>query len=80
MKKIMLAAALATSAASPVLAHNCPNEAAKIDQALKTASLSAADQQEVVVLRAKGESEHRTGKHAEAMKTFGEAKAILKIQ
>jgi Ni/Co efflux regulator RcnB len=80
MKKLMLAAALATFAASPVLAHNCPNEVSKIDQALKRASLSAADQQKVSELRDKGENEHKTGKHAEATKTLGEAKAILKIQ
>jgi hypothetical protein len=80
MKKIMLAAALASFAASPAFAHNCPNEAVKIDQALKSTSLTAADQQKVVVLRDKGENEHKAGRHAEATKAFGEAKAILKIQ
>jgi hypothetical protein len=76
----MLAAAIAAFAASPAFAGSCPKEIAKIDQALKTASLSAADQKKVTDLRAKGESEHKSGKHAESMKTLGEAKAILKIQ
>jgi hypothetical protein len=80
MKKIILAALVASFAASPAFASSCPREMAKIDDALKTARLSAADKQKVADLRAKGEAEHKAGKHADSMKTLGEAKAILKVQ
>jgi hypothetical protein len=80
MKKIILATVIVCFAASPALATGCPKEMAKIDEALKTATLSAADKQKVTALRAKGEDEHKAGKHVDSMKTLGEAKAILKIQ
>jgi hypothetical protein len=53
---------------------------AKIDDALKTASLSVSAKKRVRDLRKKGEDEPKAGKHADSMKTLGQAKAILKIQ
>jgi hypothetical protein len=80
MKKMLLAAAMAFFAASPAFANSCPKEMAKIDDAMKTATLADSDRQKVQELRKKGEDEHKAGKHADSLKTLGEAKAILKIQ
>jgi hypothetical protein len=79
MKKMILATVLAFLAASPAFATGCPREMAKIDDALKTATLSDSDKKKVQDLRKKGEDEHKAGKHADSMKTLSEAKAILKI-
>jgi hypothetical protein len=80
MTKIIVATVIASLAASPAFATGCPGEMKKIDEALNTATLSVADKKKVTDLRAKGETEHKAGKHADSMKTLGEAKAILKIQ
>jgi hypothetical protein len=80
MKKMVLVTVLAFLAASPAFANSCPREMAKIDDAVKTATLSDSDKQRVRDLRKKGEDEHKAGKHADSMKTLAEAKAILKIQ
>jgi hypothetical protein len=79
MKTMILATVVTVLAASPAFANGCPGEMAKIDEALKTAALSASDKKKVQDLRKKGEEEHKAGKHADSMKTLAEAKAILKI-
>ncbi len=53
---------------------------AKIDAAVKTAQLSAAQKTEVTKLRKEGEDLHKAGKHPESVATLAKAKAILKIQ
>jgi hypothetical protein len=80
MKKMILATVMVFFAASPAFANGCPREMAKIDDALKTATLSDSEKKRVQVLRDKGGDEHKAGKHADSMKTLAEAKAILKIQ
>jgi hypothetical protein len=78
MKSIVLAAALAL-AASPALAHNCPNEWKAIDAALPKAKLDQKQMAEVKKLRAEGEKLHKDGKHAESMASLGKAKKMLGI-
>jgi len=79
MKKLLMAAALA-SAASLALAHNCPNEMKAIDAKMATnPKLSDADAAKVKKLRADGEAAHKAGKHDDSMKSLGEAKKMLGI-
>lgn len=81
MKYGFLATALAAGlglASGAALAHNCPNEMKAIDAKLATQpTLSAEDAAKVKDLRAKGEADHKAGKHADSMKALGEAKKIL---
>ena len=79
MKRTALAVILALSA-SPVLAHNCPNEMKAIDAALPKAKLDAAKSSEVKKLRADGEKLHKEGKHTESMAALGKAKGLLGIK
>ncbi|MFD2854556.1 hypothetical protein [Seohaeicola zhoushanensis] len=50
---------------------------ARIDEALKTATLAEADMAKVKELRAKGEEEHKAGNHAASVQTLGEALKLL---
>jgi hypothetical protein len=78
IRTIVVAASLAL-ASGIAAAHNCPNEVKAIDAALPKAKLSDAQAAQVKKLRDQGEKLHKDGKHAESMKTLGEAKALLKI-
>jgi hypothetical protein len=54
---------------------------AKIDKALAAnPKLSRADLTKVRQLRAKGEEEHKAGKHQESLDTLAQAEKILGIQ
>ena len=76
--RILSAIALAISlVATPALAFHCPADMAKIDAAMKTASLSDADKAKVMELRATGEALHKEGKHQESVDTLGQALKIL---
>lgn len=75
--KYLLAAVAATLIAVPAWANHCPADMAKIDEALKTASLSEADMAKVKELRAKGEEEHKAGNHAASVETLGDALKML---
>lgn len=76
MKKTILAVALLT-ASSVAFAHGCPGEMKKIDDKLPTAKLNTAEMTKVKELRAKGEQQHKDGKHSESMATLAEAKKML---
>ncbi len=82
MKMGALAAAAALILFSaPALAFHCPNDMAKIDQALAgNPDLSAGQMSEVEALRASGEELHNGGKHAEAVAALGKAMDILGVQ
>ncbi|MGE0232344.1 MAG: hypothetical protein AB7O39_13650 [Flavobacteriaceae bacterium] len=76
--RTLAALALALSfAATPALAFHCPADMAKIDAAMKTASLSEADKTKVMELRAQGEALHKEGKHQESVDTLAQALKIL---
>lgn len=75
--KRLLAILAATLIAVPAWANHCPADMARIDEALKTATLSEADMAKVKELRAKGEEEHKAGNHAASVQTLGEALKLL---
>lgn len=76
---IMLTFALLLGA-GPALASQCPKDMAKIDAAMKTAKLSAADKATVEKYRKDGEAQHKAGNHKESVDTLAKAMAILKIK
>ena len=79
MKKLLLAAILAT-ASTVAMASHCPLDMQQIDKAL-SANPKLTEQQmaEVKKYRAEGEALHKAGKHQESVDTLAKAKAILKI-
>ena len=82
-RSLLAAAALSAVAlaATPALAFHCPQEMAKIDKALAASpKLSQADLTKVRQLRAKGEEEHKAGKHQESLDTLVQAESILGIK
>ncbi len=74
--KHILGLMLAVSAAS-AFAHGCPGEMKAIDAKLSSVKLSDAQMAKVKELRAKGEQQHKEGKHTESMATLAEAKKLL---
>lgn len=79
MRAIIVALALSISATAAFAMH-CPQDMAKIDAAMKTAKLSAADKSKVTAYRKQGEASHKAGKHQESVDTLAKAMAILKIK
>ncbi len=81
MKKIILAAALATGLmgglAAPAFANQCPAIMAKIDEAMKTAKVDEATMTQVKALYDKGKSEHESGSHAASVASLNEALKLL---
>ncbi|TNF19707.1 MAG: hypothetical protein EP318_13865 [Rhodobacteraceae bacterium] len=75
--KHLATAALITLLASPAAAHQCPADMARIDRALPSASLAAADLARVKQLRAQGEAQHEAGDHGASVKSLAQAKALL---
>lgn len=81
MKRLILAAALATLVASPAFAYHCPADMAQIDAALtKKPDLSAEQMGKVKALRAEGEQLHKAGDHSRSIEVLSEAKSILGIK
>lgn len=79
MKKFVLAAVFAMGLAAPAFASQCPGLMAKIDEALKTASLSDDAKAEVKEYYDKGKAEHESGDHGASVKDLMEATKILGI-
>jgi hypothetical protein len=77
MKKIILAAVMAFGLSTPVFAGSCPGVMAKIDEAMKTATVDEATKTKITELYAKGKAEHEGGKHAESVATLNEAVKLL---
>ena len=77
MKKLLLAALLAT-ASGLALAYHCPADMKAIDAKLATnPKLAQADMAKVKQLRADGEAAHKAGKHDDSVKALGEAMKLL---
>ncbi|UFS56654.1 hypothetical protein LN050_01955 [Comamonadaceae bacterium M7527] len=76
MKHTLLALAV-MAYGSVAFAHGCPGEMKQIDAKLPAAMLGAADMTTVKELRARGEAEHKAGKHSASMASLGEAKKLL---
>jgi len=79
LKKLLVTGVLFLALAAPASAFHCPADMAKIDAALPTAKLSAADKAKVQSLRAEGERLHGAGDHAGSVDVLGKAMAILGI-
>jgi hypothetical protein len=79
MKKLLIATSLICMS-SFAMAHGCPGEMKKIDNALPTAKLTPQNMSKVKELRAKGEAQHKAGQHTESMSTLAEAKKIVGVQ
>jgi hypothetical protein len=77
MKKIILAAVMAFGLSAPAFANSCPTILAKIDEAMKTATLDDATKAKVMELYTKGKAEHDGGKHDESVATLNEAVKLL---
>jgi hypothetical protein len=80
MRRLIIAGVAAVLVAGTAYASSCPKEMTAIDAALKTTNLDAAKKKQVMDLRAKGETEHKAGKHADSLKALGEAKQLLGIK
>ncbi len=79
MRKLLITAAFVMVAA-PAFAFHCPNDMAEIDAALAAGTtLSEADLNEVMSLRAEGETQHNADDHASSVSTLEKAKIILGI-
>lgn len=77
MKKLLLAAGLALSLSVPAFAGQCPAIMAKIDEAMKSATVDEATKAKVTELYNKGKAEHDGGDHAASVATLNEALALL---
>jgi hypothetical protein len=79
MKKTILAALFSLAFAGSALASQCPGLMAKIDEAMKTATLDDATKAKVMELYTKGKADHEAGKHAESEASLGEAMKMMGI-
>lgn len=80
MKRAMIATLVLMLIAAPAFAFHCPKDMAKIDEAMKTAKLSAGEKTQVEQYRKTGDELHKAGKHQESIDTLAKAMAILAIK
>lgn len=80
MLRVILAVLALSFGAGSAFAFHCPADMAKIDAAMKTAKLSAANKAKVQTYRKEGETLHKAGKHQQSVDTLAKAMAILKIK
>jgi hypothetical protein len=81
MKRTLPFAAALLIASSAAFAFPCPKDMKEIDAALaKHPNLSEAQMKEVKDLRAKGEAEHKAGKHQASVDDLAKAKSILGLK
>lgn len=79
MRKLFVTTAFIMFAA-PAFAFQCPKDMKEIDAALEAGtSLSQADLDQVMSLRAEGEVQHGTGDHAGSVSALDKAREILGI-
>ncbi len=72
-KKLFFATAISVAFIAPAAAASCPAQMAKIDAAMATTDLNAADKAKVMSMRQEGEALHKAGKHAESTKVLSQA-------
>ena len=77
MQKTALIIAMSMLLAGPALANDCPNITAKIEDAMKTATVDEATKVKIAELLAKGQAEHAAGDHTASMATLNEAMALI---
>ena len=77
MKRIVLAAALTLGLAGPAFANQCPTLMAKIDEAMKTATVDDATKAQIMDLYNKGKAEHEAGQHDASVSDLNAALKLL---
>ena len=77
MKKLILAAMMTAALAVPAYAKQCPALLAKIDEAMKTATVDDATKAKVTELAETGKAAHDAGDHESSEKALNEALALL---
>ena len=77
MKKFIVAVAMIGTLATPAFAHMCPSLMAKIDEAMKTASVDDATKTKIMGLYSKGKTEHEAGDHAASEADLNAALKLL---
>ena len=77
MKKIILAAVMTMALAGPAFAHMCPSLMAKIDEAMKTATVDDATKTQIMALYDKGKAEHEAGDHDASVTDLNAALKLL---
>lgn len=81
MRRTLPLAAALLFASGAAFAFHCPKDMKEIDAALaKHPQLSEAQMKEVKELRARGEAEHKAGKHQASVDDLAKAKAILGLK
>ncbi len=83
MKKLFSVAAIIAiiGTSLPAFAFHCPADMKKIDAALAVTSTLSSDQMtKIKELRARGEAEHKSGKHQDSVDTLAEALKMLGIE
>lgn len=81
MKRTLALGTALLFASMTALAFHCPKDMKEIDDALaKNPKLTDSQMKEVKDLRAKGEAEHKAGKHQEAVDDLAKAKKILGLK
>ena len=81
VKRTLLAALLAAGLATPAFAFQCEDDMLAVDAALaRNPRLPASLLAEVKTLLAKGEGQHSSGQHGQAIRTLAKAKEILGIK
>ena len=79
IKSLIVTGTILAALAGPAFAGSCPTLAAKVEEALKTATLDDAGKAKVTELIATGKSEHEAGKHAESEAALNEALKLLGV-
>jgi hypothetical protein len=79
MKKIAIAAAMASVLAGPAVASQCPALMEKIDAAMATATVDDATKAKVQALYDSGKAAHEAGDHPKSEADLGEAMKLLGI-
>lgn len=80
MKSLLVAAVALTMVSGAAFASSCPANMKKIDDAMASSKVSAAQMAEAKKLRAEGEAHHKAGKHAESMTALTKAEGILGVK
>ena len=79
MKKTILALAALAAMTGPALATQCPGLMAKIDEAMKTATVDDATKAKVEELYATGKAAHDAGDHPASEAALNEALGLLGV-
>ena len=80
MLRVIVAVLALSFGAGSAFAFHCPADMAKIDAAMKTTKLSAADKTKVQAYRKEGETLHKAGKHQQSVDTLAKAMAMLNVK